>query len=179
MIVPSTRYFTAGEVETGAYLNASVTNLGNFLLGRPIASIYTTYAQSFTAGSSAAITWASGSGGVLAVNRDNGWSATNATRYTVGTAGWYWINAGANWSASAATYRGVYLYVNGGTAVPGSSTLSYATTIVQTNCTGFVYLNAGDYVELFGRCQGANTALVAPTIGSTATAFINLVWVSL
>ena len=42
MQLPSTRYFTAGEIETGAYLNAAITNLGNFLLGRPIAQITST-----------------------------------------------------------------------------------------------------------------------------------------
>jgi len=49
MIVPSTRLFSAGEVETGAYLNSAVTNLGNFVLGKPVCSLYSTVATAVAA----------------------------------------------------------------------------------------------------------------------------------
>jgi hypothetical protein len=180
MIVPSTRIFTAGEVETGAYLNSAVTNLGNFMLGKPVASLYTVNTQSFTASTTAAVTWATGSGGVIALNRDNGWSSSNATYYTAQTSGWYWITGGASWASTAATYKGTFLRLNGATAIQGSSTINgSASTTAQTNSVAFVYLNSGDYIELMGRAQGTTTALAAPAIGSTATAFLNLVWVSL
>jgi hypothetical protein len=179
MIVPSTRLFTAGEVETGAFLNSAVTNLGNFMLGKPVASLSTTNAQSFVSGTSTAVTWATGSGGTITVNRDNGWASANPTRYTAQTAGWYWIASGANFSSTAATYKGTWLQVNGATAVIGSSSISNtASTTFQSNSNGFVYLNVADYVELIGRAQGTNTPLVAPIIGTTATAFINVIWVS-
>ena len=180
MIVPSTRIFTAGEVETGAYLNSAVTNLGNFMLGKPVASLYTTNTQSFTSGTSAAVTWATGSGGVIALNRDNGWSSSNATYYTAQTSGWYWITGGANWASTAATAKGTYLRLNGSSNIQGSSNFNgSANATAQTNSVAFCYLNSGDYVELYGRCQGTTTALAAPIVGSTATAFLNLVWVSL
>jgi hypothetical protein len=180
MIVPSTRIFTAGEIETGAYLNNAVTNMANFMLGKPVTSLYTTNAQSFTSGSSAAVTWATGSGGVIAVNRDNSWSSTNPTRFSCNTAGWYWVSGGANWASTAATYKGTYLLFNNSTAIQGSSSINnVASTTFQSASNALVYLNNSDYVELYGRCQGTNTSLAAPTIGSTATAFLNVVWVSL
>jgi hypothetical protein len=180
MIVPSTRIFTAGEVETGAYLNSAVTNMGNFMLGKPIASFSTINTQSFTSGTNAAVTWLSASGGTISVSRDNNYSSANATFCTVNTSGWYWISGGASWASTAATYKGTWLRTNGSTVLQGSSNVhSTASTAAQTISNAFAYLNSGDYIELMGRAQGTTTALAAPAIGSTATAWLNVVWVSL
>jgi len=179
MIIPSTRYFTAGEVETGAYLNSAVTNLGNFMLGRPIAQLTTANTTSITAGTTGlAITWTSSN-----INRDNSWSSgTNPTRYTAATAGWYYIQGSASFASTTATNRGTWIAKNG-TTVPGSySNTGIASHQFTSNSSAFVYLNGStDYVELFGFCLTTATALAVPPAGSpaTITAQMNLLWVSL
>lgn len=179
MIVPSTRLFTAGEVETGAYLNSAVTNLGNFLLGKPIAQIITTVTtQSFAIGSAAAVTFAS-----APINRDNSWVVGSPTRLTANTAGWYWLSGELYWANTAATVRGTYLAVNGTTPVNGSNCVtSVASVYFQSISNGFVYLNSGDYVELWGRANGTATTPANPASvlgsGSSVSASLTAIWVS-
>ena len=175
MIIPSTRLFTAGEVETGAYLNATITNLGNFTLGKPICSMYSTSTQSFASGTAAAITpWTE------VIDRDNGHDlVTNPSRYTFQTAGYYWISGGANFASTTATYRGTYFLLNGTTAIQGTSSfLSVASVGFASNSSTLAYFSVGDYIELVGRVQTTATALAAPPAGSTATAWLSIVWVS-
>lgn len=181
MIVPSTRYFTAGEVETGAYLNASVTNLGNFMLGRPVAQLVTSTAggNAVAATTAVAIPFTSSN-----INRDNAWSSgTNPSRYTAATAGWYWVSGSMSWANTALTYRSSFLRTNGSTAVPGSTftILGSSTAGSQTTTSnGFVYLNGTtDYIELIAY-SGTATTLGTPPSGTAAqTACLTVVWVSL
>ena len=174
MIIPSTRVFTAGEVETGAYLNATVTNLGNFLLGKPIGLFYSTAATAVAATTNVAIPF-----GFEIVDRDNGHSTTvNTSRYTAQTAGYYHIDAGLCWATTAGTYRICWLQVNGSTRVVGSLAEVNATaggTAMTTKTNSMVYLSVGDYVELIAY-SGTATALAA--VLGDATAFMNVVWVS-
>ena len=175
MIIPSTRVFSAGEVETGAYLNSAVTNLGNFMLGKPICSMYSTSTQSFASGTDAAVTpWTE------VVDRDNGHDTiTNPSRYTFQTAGYYWIAGGANFTSTTATYRGTYFRLNGSTAIQGTSSfLSVASVGFASTSCALAYFSVGDYIELMGRVQTTATTLVAPPAGSTATAWFDVVWVS-
>lgn len=184
MQVPSTRYFTAGEIETGAYLNASVTNLGNFMLGRPIASLTTSTTGTAIATTGTAITFTTS-----IINRDNAWSSsTNPTRYTAATAGWYFVTGYVCTTNNAAVqYRNVWFRTNGTTPV-STSLNTLLTTAGQTNnlvqqTTGFVYLNGStDYIELMAASSTATT-LAAPTgnaaHGISVSASMSLIWVSL
>lgn len=176
MIVPSTRLFTAGEVETGAYLNSAVTNLGNFMLGKPIAQLTSIATTSITAGTTGvAIPFASEN-----IDRDNGHSTTvNTSYYTAQTAGWYYVQGSASFASTAATSRGTALKVNGTTIVAGStSSIGIANAGFVSSSSALVYLNVGDYIELWGYAIGTTTALAAPALGSVQTAVMNVVWVS-
>jgi hypothetical protein len=178
MIIPSTRYFTAGEVETGAYLNASITNLGNFMLGRPIAQLTTAANTAVAAVTAVPIPFTASN-----INRDNAWAAgTNPSRYTAATAGWYWVMGSVNWANTALTYRTSFLRTNGSTAVAGSTgtVLGSATAGSETTTSqSFVYLNGTtDYIELVAY-SGTATTLGTPPAGSAQTATLNLIWVSL
>ena len=180
MIVPSTRIFTAGEVETGAYLNSAVTNMGNFMLGKPVAQLTSTATTAVTLTTATPIPFS-----VANLNRDNSWSsATNPSRYTAQTAGWYFVQAEIHWAALAGTYRACYLRKNAAaTGVAGSlhQILGSATASQTTHCASLVYLNGTtDYVELIG-VSGTTTALAASSIvgAPTTTANMNVVWVSL
>jgi len=179
MIVPQPRTFTAGELETAAYLNSSITAVGNFILGKPVAQAITTLTtQSFAIGTAAAVTFASSP-----INRDNNWVVGSPTRLTINTAGWYWLSGELYWANTAATVRGTYLNVNGTTAVNGSNCVtSVASVYFSSISNGFVYLNVGDYVELFGRANGTATTPANPASilgsGSAVTASLTAIWVS-
>ena len=56
MIIPSTRLFTAGEVQTGAYLNNGITAMSNFALAKPMFEAYqANYLQNIVANIDTAI----------------------------------------------------------------------------------------------------------------------------
>lgn len=177
MIVPSTRLFTAGEVETGAFLNSAVTNLGNFMLGKPIAQLRQTSAQTLTTISTTY--------DILFdtedIDRDNGHSTvTNTGRYTAQTAGWYYVSGAVGFSANAIGTRVVNIAVNGSALPVGLNRPNYATSasLILTVPTTPVltYLNVGDYVTLQAT---AGVASLQTTVTSGYQSFLSLVWVSL
>jgi hypothetical protein len=173
MIIPSTRLFTAGEIETGSFLNSSITNLGNFLLGKPVAKLYST-----TATAVAALTVVPVPLALEIVDRDNGHSTTtNTSRYTAQTAGYYQIDSGLGWNSTAGTYRICYLRVNGSTTVIGSlaEVTGTGTNALTTKSSVMTYLAVGDYVEIIAY---SGTATTLTSILSDATAYMNVVWVS-
>lgn len=175
MIIPSTRLFTAGEVETGAYLNSAVTNLGNFMLGKPIATLRQTAAQSLAvSGTAYALTFDTED-----IDRDNGHStSTNTTRYTAQTAGWYYVFGQVSITGNVTGSRTASLRVNSAalntTQVISAYTLNSNTWTAPTS--GMIYLNVGDYVELWASqtSGGAlNTFVTAPY-----QPFMSVIWVS-
>ena len=143
--VPSPRTFTVSETETGGYLN-TVRDALNFLLNRPVAVITQTTAQSNSTAS--AITF-----NATTVDTYGGHSnSTNNSRYTAQVAGWYWVRGNVLFVSNVTGNRSCQLYKNG-TALttsfvvyPAAST-NYAAMGFETST--LVFLNAGDYVELF------------------------------
>jgi len=176
MIVPSTRIFTAGEVETGAYLNSAVTNMGNFMLGRPIASLRQTSAQSIANSTTTDITW-----NIEDIDRDNGHStSSNTERYTAQTAGWYWCVGSIFWAGNATGNRVTNLAKNG-TAfnvgkVRNSSTLN-SNDFSQTS-SALIYMNGTtDYITLQGAQSSGGALSTIVAAGSQSSLIV--VWVSL
>lgn len=175
MIIPSTRLFTAGEVETGAYLNSAVTNLGNFMLGKPIATVRQTSAQALTtSGTAYALLFDTED-----IDRDNGHStSTNTSRYTAQTAGWYYVFGQASITGNVTGSRVAGIRVNG---VAGNISQQISAYTLNANTwtapvSGMVYLNVGDYVEIWAsQTSGAslNTYVVAPY-----QSFMSVIWVS-
>jgi hypothetical protein len=178
MIVPSTRLFTAGEVETGAFLNSAVTNLGNFVLGKPITQIICATTPVVIAANTIVPIQFTG----FIVNRDNSWSNVNNTRFTAQTAGYYYLTGQLQWAATTATTRSAYFRTNGTTNITGSleQKIAAQTTAQPTTTTAqcLVYLNVGDYVELIAYSGTATTlaALATPAFPNTAT--MSAIWVS-
>lgn len=176
MIVPSTRIFTAGEVETGAYLNSAVTNLGNFMLGRPIAILRQTAAQSIPNATATDITFDAED-----IDRDGGHSlTTNTARYTAATAGWYWVQGAVSWAANTTGNRTASINKNG-------TSLNYAANrnasallanIFTQPVAGLVYLNGTtDYITLSGTQSSGAALNTATTAGYQS--YLSVVWVSL
>ena len=175
MIVPSTRLFSAGEIETGAYLNSAITNLGNFMLGKPILQMNQTVAQSIPNTTWTAITFTA-----EVIDRDNAHSTTvNTSRLTAQTAGWYFISGRVQFAANATGQRLSGWTING-TQI---STNRYPTiTIASIPATALadsrlIYLSVNDYLELvaYQDSGGAlNTQIASPTESCGVTA----IWVS-
>lgn len=175
MLVPSTRLFQAGEVETGAYLNSAVTNLGNFMLGKPIAQMRQTVAQTFTNSTAAAVTFTTED-----VDRDNGHSnSVNTSRYTAQTAGWYRISGATSFASNTTGVRAAYWYLNGSQlsltqAVTRSTLIAGIMSLIMP--TILQYLNVGDYMELWAfQSSGGNLASDA---SSGYQPYFMLEWIS-
>jgi len=173
MIIPSTRLFTAGEIETGAYLNSAVTNLGNFMLGKPIAQLTQPVAQSIPNAAYTALTFTS-----EVIDRDNGHSTTvNTSRYTAQTAGWYFVSGAAKFAANATGQRIAAWFVNG---------VQLDLNRYQNNGAGLstnadaqsrlVNLNVNDYLELRAY-QDSGAALNTQAI-TNENSYMTVVWVS-
>ena len=175
MIVPSTRVFTAGEVETGAYLNSAVTNLGNFMLGKPICEMYSTVATSIPANTITPIPFAN-----EVIDRDNAHStSTSTTVYQAQTAGWYFFSGVIHWAATAGTYRLSFFRIGSTTPVYGSYMQQAGTSqaSVSTTSNMLYYMNVGDTIELVG-LSGTATTLAAVGLTNTITASMSVIWVS-
>jgi hypothetical protein len=174
MIIPSTRLFTAGEIETGAYLNSAVTNLGNFMLGKPIAQLQQTVAQSIPTAAFTAITFTS-----EVIDRDNGHNnVTNTSRYTAQTAGWYFVSGGIKWNASATGQRISAWYINGVQLDQNRFNNNGASIQVSADAQSrLVNLNVNDYIELRGY-QDSGAALLTATTGGLELSYMSVVWVS-
>lgn len=176
MIIPSTRVFTAGEIETGAYLNATVTNLGNFLLGKPVFSAYQTAVQSISDSTYTGLTFTT-----EIVDRDNGHSNTvNPSRYTAQTAGYYLFNGQGAFATNTTGIRSLLWHVNGAFPVGGGFSTTTSTliagTVVLTASPFFQYLSVGDYVEL--RARQTSGAALNTVVASGITSSISAIWVS-
>lgn len=84
------------------------------------------------------------------------------TRVTAIEAGYYWNRSylqlqpvGASTAAAAAASGELLTLVNGSKWVAGNEVYAYApigsNVIIEADCSGYVYLNAGDYMELAWR----------------------------
>lgn len=177
MIIPSTRLFKAGEIETGSYLNSSITNLGNFLLGKPVFSAWQSVAQSLPNNTYTPITFTS-----EVVDRDNGHSVTtNTSRYTAQTAGYYLFNASIQYAANVTGTRRAFWYFNGAAAPNGGGFFSTASTLTAVTATVIAppllqYCAVGDYVEITG-LQNSGAALSTVATGGVFSTF-SAIWVS-
>jgi hypothetical protein len=175
MQVPSTRLFQAGEVEAGAYLNSAVTSLGNFMLGKPVAQLYTTATTAIGAGATVVILFPN-----EVIDRDNGHStSTNTDRYVAQTPGWYFVTSTVQFSATAGTNRFIWHSVNG-TPYNGSFSSTSPGAAAAVTCTNasFMYLNVGDYVttSVSSGTACSLAAIVSPAFPNTAT--MTVIWVS-
>ena len=171
--VPTVPTFTAGSVPAAATLN----QLGyavSFILAPPKAILQQVNAAPFSGGQAIPITTATAIGWNNAiVNSDSGWSASNNTRYTAQTPGYYLLEA--VWQSAAETtgsYRGAYFRVTTGVNNPGGAglTTSFGSSRPPnvTSSTGLNYTAVGaamlspylyllDYVELIAYAGHAET----------------------
>lgn len=108
------------------------------------------------------------------VDYDNGHSTvTNTSRYTAQTAGWHLASGQISYPANATGQRVTYLAVNGtaraGTRIEVQASAANSTEIATP--TDLVYLNVGDYLEVFGLQNSAGSL-------TATSAAMNVAWIS-
>ena len=174
-IVPAPHTFVDGVYSTSE-ANTYIRDPLLFLMRPPTARLRQLVGQTLTNGVFTAITftthdvdqdWAGGSGHSDSVN---------TSRYTANYAGWYLCTGGVSFAVSAAGNRGAYWYVNG-TAVNAVESIGASAAAINFGTVArgeLVYLNVGDYVELFGyqSSGGVLNTQISGSTGSTA----NLMW---
>lgn len=173
--VPAPYTPTAGDDATQARV-LTWADAANYLLGnatsggskRPLCVMRQTVAQAVANGTNVAVTL-----DVEDVDYDNGHSTvTNTSRYTAGTAGWYFLAGVVAYVANATGDRECRFRLNGTTFLNASDAAGAADptagqpTIIHA--TTYVFLNAGDYVELIA-FQQSGGALNTQASGAGAS----------
>jgi hypothetical protein len=164
--VPSEITYTAGTILTASQLNTNLRDGVNFLINRPVCQARQTVTQNLTTGSAAALLLDTED-----VDNDNMHSTTtNTSRLTAVTAGRYQVGGGYC-AGSGSGRREVWYRVNG-SDVNGTESGIFG----STNNTGpasravSVFLNVGDYVELFAYQDSGGTIATIVT-GSMQPSF--------
>jgi hypothetical protein len=165
LAVPSPRTFTVGEIEAGAYFNATRDAL-TYLLNVPLCVITQGVSQSFANGTPAAITY-----DAQQLDTYGGHSnSVNNSRYTAQVSGWYYCKAGVVFAANATGNRTIQLYKNG-TAYTYSWNAGLAAGTFNDpgiETSALIQLSVGDYVEAWAtqNSGGALSSAVVSTIAS-------------
>lgn len=157
--VPTPRTFTVAETETGSFLN-SVRDALNFVLNPPMASLYQNVSQNVATTTWTAVTFDSS----LLDTYGGHSNSTNNSRYTAQVAGWYSVGGGVGYVANATGGRGADVYKNGSPITAGASvvgTSGAGASHVSALSGVMVFLNAGDYIEIFAWQNGANPLATA------------------
>jgi hypothetical protein len=173
MLIPSTRLFTAGELETGAYLNSAITNATNFMLGKPITVLTTNAVQSIPNAAYTPILFQ-----VENIDRDNAHSTvTNTDRFTAQTPGWYFFTGTIAYASNSAGYRRAYWQCSNGTPAGAfASTAGYLINQGMPATSILHYLSVGDYMTL-SAYQDTGGALNTIASGGVFSS-MNVIWVS-
>lgn len=175
-VVPTSHTFTDG-LKTSSEDNTYIRDPIAFLQSPPIAELRQTTAQSIP---NAAYT-------PLQFNAEDVDSAgghdnvTNNTRYTAVYAGWYQVSGGSGSVPNATGRRITALAVNGavanGSQISPNNTGAASDTNVPTR-TKLVFLNVGDYVELWlyqdsGGALNTNSAVAGVTQSSMTVKWVS------
>lgn len=146
-VVPATRTWVAGEVVTAAHFNTNIRDVFNYLLAPPILKIRQTTLQSIANNTHTALTFTTEDVDSSGMHS----TSVNTSRATAVYPGWYSTAGGTSFAGNVTGVRGTYWSINA-TPVNGSNVLLVATSAaaVQTPARGdLVFLNVGDYLELF------------------------------
>jgi hypothetical protein len=148
--IPTPRTWASGEQVTAAKLNADVRDGFNFLLAPPRAVLRKS-AQPISSGILTVLSW-----DLEDLDSDGGHSnVTNNTRYTVQTAGWFFLICNVEWSdTNDVGGREVWFRKSGNNATRQSRSDDYP-TVSTTNInmsglitTGYMSLAVSDYIEV-------------------------------
>jgi hypothetical protein len=163
-----------GAILTAAQWNSNVRDGINFVVNPPVCEAYQNTGQSIPNNVATAVLL-----DTAVVDSYAGHSTvTNTSRYTAQVAGWYDVLGSVTFAINTTGRRLVVLRVNGVVSSAGQQSETppnTAGTLVTLTQEHFVFLNAGDYVEVFA-FQASGSAMVLPG-GSTSGAFMKVQWV--
>lgn len=177
--VPASLTEVPGNFITGAWQNAQVKALNDFLAGSAANGVPRFRGYAATTQSIANNTWTSLNIDTEVYDSDNGHSTvTNNSRYTVQVAGTYLVTGSVGYAANATANRAIRFAVNG-TAIAGSfvkcapadtSGSTGLVTVAQVVCI------VGDYIEVMAN-QNSGAALLTAAAGDVAPS-LAVQWIS-
>lgn len=167
LAVPTPSQVSPGNYMTAALWNASVYNGLTFALNVPCFHGYQSASQSI-----ASNTWSAISLNVTTMDSYSGHSdTTNNSRYTAQVSGWYMVSGVVAFGANATGFRAAKVNVNGTTLLNAGNGYAQNTggtfSCPVTTPNRPVFLNSGDYVELYG-FQNSGGALSTSALGELA-----------
>lgn len=172
MAVPDTGGGFSTSVPTSSDLNSKLVDPINFLLNRPILRCRQTTLQTVSTSTFTAVTFTTDD-----VDSVNGHSTSIATsRYVAAYAGWYAVGGGIGFAANATGRRLSAWYVNG-TILNGCQIAMAATASNDSQVPARamkVFLNVGDYLELFCYQESGGNLNTFVTTGGQST--MDVVW---
>lgn len=146
--IPTMHTFTVGEVATAANLNNNTVSAFAFLTAPPLCSLRQTTGQSLpNVSTSTALLFDTED-----IDTDNGHStSSNTSRYVSQTAGWYTVAGAFQIVSGAGNRRGGWWFVNGAklNASQFFFPVASAGSPIGMAPVKKVFLNVGDYIELF------------------------------
>lgn len=175
--VPVPHTFVDG-VYTTAEANTYLRDPLLFLLKPPLAELRQTVAQSIPNGTFTAVLFDTEDVDQDYLGGGGHSTSSNTSRYTANFAGWYQVSGGVSIAANAVGVRGCYWYVNG-SPLNGTESMSVnsgATNHGSVARTKHVFLNLGDYVELF--CYQTSGAPLNTAVSTFAQSSMTVRWVS-
>lgn len=151
LAVPVPANGVSGVDVTAAFWNAQVRDAITFLANKPICRMHQLTVQSIANVTNTAVLF-----DVNDVDSYSGHSTvTNASRYVAQVAGWYRVSGVMAMTTTQTTAPGAgawcYISKNGtqvSPLIPGAVP-SVSTVRIWTAATDLIFLNAGDYLELF------------------------------
>ena len=149
-VVPGTHTFTDG-IATSTEANSFVRDPINFRMTPPMAHLRQSAVQSIPNGVSTAITFELEDVDTNLVGTPQHDLVTNNSRFTAVYPGWYLCTGGVGFAANVTSRRGSSWGVNGvaTTASDVRGAATSASAAIYPARTMFLFLNVGDYVELF------------------------------
>jgi hypothetical protein len=144
LAVPIPYTWQVGDIANAALLNAQIRDGLTFALNPPLFLGNATSSQSI-----ANNTWTSINVPSLLADTYAGFS--NSSRYNAQVTGWYTVCGAVAWTVNSTSGRGAQIYRNNAPLLGHGSFVQAAsgTTTSSVTPTRDVFLNAGEYVELF------------------------------
>ena len=165
----SASHIRVAKVVTNGSAITSVVQAGADSLSNPIKPNISINRYKFFAYRSGAWTTANGSYGKVSLNAElydtNGdFDSSTNYRYNVPVDGYYHFDFGVGGSVGSGSFFASFLYRNGGGYSLGSAAVSSNTFTHVSHGSADIFLNAGDYIELYFRGSGG-----AGDAGNTST----------
>jgi hypothetical protein len=164
-----------GQLIASAGFGIPVANNLGVLANPPIAKMRNSTTQSIPNSTDTAMTWDTEDYDTVSGHS----TVTNSSRYTcqTGYAGYYLVQAMGWWNGNATGSRSIWLKVNG-SDLPGSKdgVIPGAGINTSTYTATKVFLNVGDYVEVFVR-QNSGGALTTVLDSTAGQSWFEVQWV--